>query len=67
MASPRERCARTALLFVFASTLAGGCAPLKPEPQLASSATESSYAETWPEELDARSAAFAARQESARA
>ena len=70
MVSPRERCARTALLLVFASTLAsplaGGCAQPKPEPQIASSATESSYAETWPEDLDARSAAFAGRQESAR-
>ena len=42
------------------------CSTPKPEPQIASSAQEATYAEAWPAELDDLSTQFASRQQSAR-
>jgi hypothetical protein len=42
------------------------CSQPKPEPQIASSAQEATYAEAWPAELDDLSSQFSNRQQSAR-
>lgn len=59
---------RFALVFAFscAPCLFAACAQPKPEPQIASSAGEATYAEVWSGELDDLASRIAHRQESAR-